>query len=151
MTPAAFKKGLARAWLELGFSKRGSSLRRDRADVSVRVAFEKGFGAQWFVVVGFWLHALGARATDRFERTHLYFRLERLVPDSRELVLTAGALDDPAQPAAYETLVERVRGDIGSRLAGLATEAGLREAWRASQLAKGLVCKEAREYLESSH
>src|SRR5262245_61714625 len=97
MNAANFKKGLSQALLGLGFKKVGKSLRRDQSDVSVLVSFAKAFGDQWYIAIGLWLHALGALATDRVEQTHMYFRLERLLPDLREMILTAGALDDPNQ------------------------------------------------------
>jgi hypothetical protein len=100
MNAANFKKGLSQVFLGLGCKTVGKSLRRDQSDVSVLVSFEKGFGDQWYITFGFWLNALGVLATDRVEQTHMYFRLERLLPNLRAMILTAGALDDPNQPAS---------------------------------------------------
>jgi hypothetical protein len=149
MNAATFKKGLSQALLGLGFKTAGRSLRSDQTDVSILVSFEKGFANQWFITVGFWLQALGPVATDRVERTHLYFRLERLLPEFREIVLSAGALDDPNQPAAYDSLKSMLATEGSSVMRGLGTEAGLRRALQSSRLSQGFVGKEARQFLEA--
>ena len=149
MNAFAFKAAIRRVLQDLGFRDLGKLLRRDQSGVSVLVAFEKGFEKQWFLSVGFWLHALGQVIPDRVEQTHLYLRLDRLLPASREAILTAGALDDPAQAEAYDRLLELLVQDFDVLLRDLGTDAGLRNAARASQLKQGLMRKEAREYLES--
>ncbi len=111
------------------------------------MAFEKGFGNQWFIIVGFWLYALGSELPERVEQTHLYFRLERLVPTLRETLLEAGALNEPNQPRAYELLCGLLVNDIDSTLRILGTVAGLRSALQEGRLTHGLVRKEARMYL----
>jgi hypothetical protein len=141
MNSANFKKGLSQALLGLGFKKVGKSLRKDQSDVSILVSFQKGFGAQWFINIGFWLHALGVLATDRVEQTHMYFRLEGL--------LTAGALDDPNQPASYDLLKAALASEGASMMQDLGTEAGLRRALQSSRLRQGLVRWEARQFLEA--
>jgi hypothetical protein len=90
MNAATFKQGVTRILLDRGFRSQRKSLRRDQPGVSILVSFEKGFGNQWFVNAGFWLLALGELTTDRVEQRHLYFRLERLLPESREVILAAG-------------------------------------------------------------
>jgi hypothetical protein len=149
MNTSTFKKGLSQTFLGLGFKVVGKSLRRDQSDVSILVSFEKGFQNQWFITVGFWLHILGALATDRVERTHLYFRLERLLPEFREVVLSAGDLDDPNQPASYDLLKTRLAAEGDTMMRSLGTEAGLRLALRSSRLSQGFIRKEVREFLEA--
>lgn len=149
MNALAFKKGLERVLLSIGFERTGKSLHRVGSGAATMVTFEKGFGSQWFINVGFWLYALGNEPPDRVEQTHLYFRLERLVPNFRERLLEAGALDEPNQPQAYEELCELLANDIDSALRVLGTEAGLRAALQEGRLTHGLVRKEARVYLEA--
>ena len=149
MNAAIFKKGLSRALLGLGFKTVGKSLRRDQSDVSILVSFQKGFGGQWYINIGFWLYALGALATDRVEQTHLYFRLERLLPELREMILTAGAPDDPNQSASYDLLKAALASEGATMMQDLGTEAGLRRALQSSRLNQGLVRKEARQFLEA--
>ena len=83
------------------------------------------------------------------ERTHLYFRLERLLPQFREVVLSAGDLDDPNQPAAYDLLKDTLATEGDATIQDLGTEAGLRRALKSSRLTHGLVRKEARKLLEA--
>jgi hypothetical protein len=148
MKALAFKKGLERVLLSIGFERAGKSFHRVGSGVATMVAFEKGFGNQWFIDVGFWLYALGSELPDRVEQTHLYFRLERLVPTLRETILEAGALTEPNQPQAHEKLCYLLVNDIDSTLRVLGTVAGLRSALQESRLTHGLVRKEARAYLD---
>ena len=150
MNALAFKKGLERVLLSAGFERTGKSLHRVGSGAATMVAFEKGFGNQWFVNVGFWLYALGSELPDRVAQTHLYFRLERLVPEFRETLLKAGALNEPDQPRAYEELRELLVNDIDSTLRVLGTVAGLRSALQEGRLTHGLVRKEARVYLATT-
>jgi hypothetical protein len=147
MKTTAFKRGLENAFLATGFRRAGKSLRRDSSEVAVIVEFEKGFGDQWFINAGFWIHSLGEPVPERVEGSHLYFRLERLVPDLRETILAAGALSDEAQEQAYRKLVDLLPDRVVSELEALATEHGLRAAITGGRLTDGLIRKEAREHL----
>lgn len=147
MNALAFKKGLERVLLSMGFERARKTFHRDGSGVATMVAFDKGFGNQWFINVGFWLYALGSELPERVEQTHLYFRLERLVPTFRETLLEAGALSEPNQPRAYSELCKALNSDIDSTLRILGTVVGLRTALHDGRLAYGLVRKEARMYL----
>jgi hypothetical protein len=147
MTTSSFRKGLERAWLAAGFHRAGKSYRRDGSTAATLLSAEKGFGSQWFISVGFWLMGLGADVPDRVERTHMYFRLERLFPEFRETILAAGALGEPEQPESFEQLLHLLAGPIDAALRALGTEEGLRAAINSDRLCQGLIRKEAREYL----
>src|SRR5512138_3281798 len=127
MDARTLQKKIERALRPVGFERAGRSLRRAGAGVTTLVGLEVGFGKQRFVNVGFWINALGP-APEAIEKTHLYFRLERLVPALRELVLAAGALDDPDQPRACEELCRLLPTQVDAALRGLATEDGRRSA-----------------------
>jgi hypothetical protein len=99
--------------------------------------------------VGFWLHALGTLETDHVERTHLYFRLERLFPEFQEVILCAGDLDDPNQPAAFDLLKATLATEGDGTIQNLGTEAGLRRALQSSRLNHGFVRQEARQFLDA--
>lgn len=147
MKATAFKRGLEDAFVAMGFRRSGRSLRRDASEVTVIVGVEKGFGDQWFVNVGFWIHSLGAPPPDRVESSHFYFRLERLFPDMRETILGAGALSDEEQEQKYHELVDLLADRVAPELEALTTEAGLREAMVRGRLRDGLMRKEARDHL----
>lgn len=150
MDASALKKGVERAFISKGFARCGKSLRRKGQKVETLIAFEKGFGSQWHINVGFWLNALGDVVPELVHKTHLYFRLERLFPAFREMILIAGAIDDVGQAEAYEELIHVIEGELDCSLNKLGTEDGLSSAMRDNQLSnKGLVTQEAREYLAS--
>ncbi len=147
MKIAEFKRGVETAFTSVGFEKAGGLMRRSTSDVAVMIGFEKGFGDQWFINVGFWLKTLGIPELNRIEMSHMNFRLDRLFPELREMILTAGALEDESQRNSYLNLIEAIHGAIGNRLIELDSEAALRAAFEAGHLADGLIRKEAREVL----
>jgi len=147
MKATAFKHGIEKALGSVGFLRTSNALRRECPNVTTLIGLQKGDGDQWFLNVGFWLSGIGGTVSDRVEHTHLYFRLERLFPQFRETILTAGALDAEEQLAAYRQLVELLGGEIARGLATFETEKGLREELRDGRLTHGLVRKEARDYL----
>lgn len=146
MTSKEFRARLEKALADIGYIKEGGSFRREGQGATALVALQYARGSQWFVNVGFWLHALGARTSDKVEKCHLYFRLERLVPDELETIRTAGGLDEAEQPVAFEKLLSLLRGQIGHVLESLCSEKALRSAigWMPG---RGLVRHEARTYL----
>lgn len=148
MTSASLRKSLTRAFCAAGFSRLGEVLRREGEAVTAVVAFNRGFGQQWFINVGFWLHALGPDAPAAVEKTHLYFRLDRLAAEWREIILAAGCLDDERQPDALSRLGELVVGEVNAILHSLTSVHGLKAALPALETS-GLVTRSARDYLAS--
>jgi hypothetical protein len=142
-----FKKGVFAALQQCEFVRLGNLLRASGQGASIFVGTEKGFGDQWFVSVGLCLDGLGVDLLDRLEQSHMYFRLERLFPQHRELILTAGQLDDPRQPAAYQAFLGLLAGEVANDLERLASERGVVEAYRLGRLTGGLITKAARERL----
>jgi hypothetical protein len=149
MNTRTFRSELERALLSIGFERAGKSLVRYDSKVWTLVGLEKGFGNQWSINIGFWLDALGGERPERVEQTHLYFRLERLVPEYHATITLAGALGEPDQPSAYEQLLRLLHGTIGSELRQLGSESGLRQVMAQGRLTQGLVRKEAREWLSA--
>lgn len=147
MNSIAFKKGVERALLPVGFERSGKLLRRHGLKVWTLVNTEQGLGNQWHINVGFWLGALSPICAMRVEQAHLYFRLERLFPEHYETIVLAGALGDQKQPTEFIKLIELLAGDIGARLLDLGTEEGLRAVMTTGGLECGLVRKEARLHL----
>lgn len=148
MSERAFNSRLERVLVSVGFERYGKALRRPNSHVWTLVSTQKGFGQQWHVNVGFWLEALGGECARQVERTHLYFRLERLFPEHHETIALAGALGDQKQPEAYGTFMLLLQGELDWGLRALATEEALSGAMRAGRLVQGLIRKEAREYLQ---
>ena len=144
---ASFKAGLREVLRSVGFSQVDQVLVRKSSEVAVLIGFQKNFGQQWFVNVGFWIFKLGSEMPTRVEDTHLYFRLERLFPSQREIILLAGDLKEEGQPAALEELKKVTLSTINKGLADLETLSGLETAMRANRLSHGLVKKEAQSCL----
>jgi hypothetical protein len=147
MDGRAFREGVETVLRPHGFARSGKVLARSDDDVSTLVRTAKGFGRQWHVDVGFWLEGLSGTRPDRVERCHLYYRLERLLADQHETIALAGALGEPGQEAAYGRLLEVLGDAAGRELRELGTEGGLRSAMADGRLDRGVVTREAREYL----
>lgn len=150
MNDKQFKKGIFMTLGEHGFTQQGNLMGISSEGAMVLVGVEKGFGDQWFINVGFCLDRIGADAPKRVEQSHMYFRLERLFPSHRELILAAGDLADPEQPDAYEVLLSHLSRDIADELRQLGSERGAIDAYRAGRFGGGLVTKFAREILSGS-
>jgi hypothetical protein len=147
MNERNFRAGIERALLLLGYTRTGKIFIRHGQGVWTLLSIEKGSNTQLVINVGFWIEALGGDHPSRVEQTHLYFRIERLVPAYHAIIALAFALREPEQPKAYEQFLLLLQTEIGPQLGKLCTEEGLREALASGQLAQGLVRKEAREWL----
>lgn len=150
MTPTTFKERVFSAFRDSGFSPRSGMVERESGFASVVVGVERGFGNQFFINVGFVLSALsGPSPVRRIQDAHLYFRLERLFPEYREQILTAGSLGETAQEEALDGLLQAVRTDISASLGVLQQAEGLAEAHKAGLLKGGLVHAAARDLLDA--
>lgn len=146
MTSSEFKKPITRALQAIGFVYGAGKFERQAPEVLALLAFQKGHG-QWFINVGFWLHALGAQPPSRIEAAHLYFRLDRLLPDLREHILWAGGMNEPGQQAAHDKLLDWIPTRVNEVLTRLQSVSALAEAFRKGELKYGLVRGEARRFL----
>jgi hypothetical protein len=144
---SSFKESVERIWSTIGFTATGKAFSRRHADLATLMEVERGFGRQHFIGVGFWLRSLGERLPDRISRAHLCCRLERLFPEFREIILTAGAIGEIEQPQMHEKLLDLLRGPIDRSLASLESLDGLRAALTAGRFNQCLVTKEVRKYL----
>ncbi|MEO5326528.1 hypothetical protein PV773_24760 [Mesorhizobium sp. CC13] len=150
MKQRRFRKSIEDSLLSVGFVKAGEVLRLDGEEISTLIGFGKGFGNQWFVSVGFWIHALGGQFPGMIEKSHMHFRMERLFPNLRETLLTSGDMSDNRQPDALDRLVSYIHGDIGVKIRELTSEAGLRRTMEAGDLSNaGLIRREAIRFFEA--
>lgn len=147
MQPNEFRKGIGEVLARHGFAEIHGGWTRSGADVSTLVGFEKGFGSQWYVSVGFWLQNLGAGPPAKVEQCHMYYRLERLLPDARDVLLAAGDFKCPEQAEAYPQLLALLENTVLPRLNDLEAEQGLRDGLMQGRLEYGLVTSAAREHL----
>jgi hypothetical protein len=144
---AILKKEIFGVLGRIGFHREGKSYRRHQDGATILVEMQKGFGRQHFINVGFWIDAMGTLATDKIELCHLYFRLERLVPEHRDVILAAGALGESDQEEGLQRLSSLLAEEIDEKLRKLGTDNGLRAAYKAAALQAGLLRQEARSYL----
>lgn len=150
MSTLSFKRAVEAALTHAGFFKSGNVWRFDGADVSLIVNLQKiEYSRQMFVNVGFWLKGLGANPPEKVELTHMYYRLERLCPEQREAILTAG--DEGAQGHEHRSheISAILANECFPKLQSLASLEAIRTRFIAGKLSGGLVQKEARQLLEA--
>ena len=147
MDRTALKKGLFVALLRQGFVRSRDLMRVSNDRIVTLVGVEKGFGEQLFINVGFWFIWAGIEEPGRVEHAHMYFRLERLFPQHREIILAAGDLGGVGQSEAYQRLAALISSEIATNVKRIGSEEGLVEAYRARRLEGGLVTKVAKEWL----
>lgn len=147
MNGLQFKKGIFSLLMRQGFSARGDLMILSSDSVSVVLGVSHGFGAQWFIDVGFMLLPLSRQVPARVEQSHMYFRLERLFPEHREAILKAGRLDDPDQKNVYDFFVGLLNGQIVSQLSSYTALQNLASAFNSGRFTGGLVTKDARQFL----
>jgi hypothetical protein len=124
-------------------------MRRSSEEVTILAGTERGFGRKSFVSVGIWLNALGL-PPDRCALCHISMRLERIFPEQRELILTAGDGGDPGQATALSALETLIEGDVDRMLRTVSTMDGLRAAIQSGRIGREWLTKDARSNLEVS-
>jgi hypothetical protein len=147
MNSLQFKKGIFSLLMRQGFAARGDLIVLSSDSVSIVLGVSHGFGAQWFIDVGFTLLPLSRQVPVRVEQSHMYFRLERLFPEHREAILKAGRLDDPEQENFYHCFVGLLDRQIVSQLGSYTTLQNLANAFNSGGFTGGLVTKGARQFL----
>ena len=108
-----------------------------------------------YINVGFWIRNLDPQGLSDFGRSekvadaHLHFRLERVCPESREVIVAASALDEAEQEQWYPQLIDLIRDTAAPSIRDLTSLPVLKRAFLLRLRDQGLVRKEAREYLSN--
>ncbi|CAO5682429.1 MAG: hypothetical protein HEEMFOPI_01670 [Holosporales bacterium] len=145
-----FQKGLYDVLSKKGFIRKGNLMRIFGDDVVVLIGLERSrFSQQLFVNIGIFLNKLDAEVPKKIEHTHMYFRLEGLFPQYRDIILTAGALDELEQYGAYQNFLDLLDRDIADVLKNLASEKSIVEAYYAGLSSLGLITKSAKNFILS--
>jgi hypothetical protein len=153
MTNKEFKNTIDRVLFFGGFKIVAKNYHYTGEVAVILVGLQKvEYNEQYFINVGFWLTAIGGDNIPlKIEKTHMYFRLERLFPDRRELIIRAGDLSAPEQPRASSLLSQMLADDFIPELISLSNSLdSLRCAYRNGILQSGLILREARELLHSN-
>ena len=144
-----FKKSVALPLEQAGFIKKGQSWYLDGKDALIVFNMEKidMFSNEQYVFnVGIWLKAFGIPLFPTYNNCHLYYRVERLLPEFRELILNGGALERSNTQLLSE-FVSFISSTLIPFLYGCTNEDNLRGMMSDNRLNMGFVRIEAREYL----
>lgn len=147
ITGAQFKKSIYDILKKKDFTKNNNLMCVLGEDAVVLVGVEKGFGNQWFINIGFCFRSLIQEIPSRIEHSHMYYRLERLFPEHREIILAGSDLDDPEHDMWHSKLLYLLSHEVADGLRNFASVKAITEAYQSDRLNMGLVRKEARDFL----
>lgn len=142
-----FKSGIFKLFKQKGFDRRGAVMMLSGSGVTALIGVDKGFGSQWFINVGFCFHRLGRNAVDKIEQADMYFRLERLFPRHRDVILGAGDFGELDQPDMYQMLLKFLEGEIVCDLKILCDEKEIFDAYGNGRFIQGMVSGGARDLM----
>jgi len=145
-----FKKSIGTVLKAAGFvKKRNASWYLNGPEVIVVLNLQKSAWSNLFYInVGFWLKPLGEAAYPLYYNCHLYYRVERLFPDDRELILFAGLLDE-ANNETHARLLEFFQKKLVPFLHECTRITILAELMKKGLLEDGLVLVGVKDYLLS--
>ena len=144
-----FKNTIAVLFGDAGFVKKGQSWCLDDEEILIVVNLEKidFFSKEQYVInVGFWLKAFGKIFFPPYHQCHLYYRVERLFPGQRELILQSCSLNN-SNAQLLENLRLFIENQLIPFLYECTKEENLRHLILDGALEGGFVRKEARMYL----
>lgn len=116
MDTKTFAKGVCSAFRASGFRQQGRLMVFTSSEVLAAISMQKSRTHQhMYINVGFWIRNLDPQGLSDFGRSekvadaHLHFRLERVCPESREVIVAASALDEAEQEQWYPQLIDLIR------------------------------------------
>ena len=130
-----------------GWEKRGQSAYSVGDHVGVVVNLQRSrMGEQHFINVGFWFRDREDPDRPKEHRCPVNRRLERVFPDSHELILTALDLEI-STPERLSALGRLLGEEVVPLLVSLCSREALAEALRTGQLGRGMTTVEAKTTL----
>jgi hypothetical protein len=144
----ALKKAIGDPLQQAGFVNRGQSWYLDGKDAMVVATLEsiRMPPGQYGINVGIWLKAFGEATLPAYNHCHLYYRLERLFPSQRDLVVSSCSLPN-SNPQMLSALSDFVRTEGSPFLEECTDVVKLREFMSRGLLKGGFVRAEARSFL----
>lgn len=142
-----FKKSVGGALEQAGFVKKGQSWYFEGEDALVLANLEKiDVFDEYVINIGIWLKAFGDTTFPAYNQCHLYYRVERLFPSQRELILASCSLLK-SDNQILANLSEFIKNQLVPFLKDCTDESKLKELMSEGVLKRGFVRKEARMFL----
>lgn len=145
-----FSSRVAKTLKEAGFIKEKKCYKLNLSESTLLIDIQFAHQCRYYMNVGFFIPSLGGRPPERVPSCHCYFRLERIFPEHRELILLAGDTEEGKQ-SDLDELVELLKVKIWPALLLIASSHDkLREAYRSARLTRGLITIAAREFFQKT-
>ncbi len=145
-----FRKKTAAILLLKGFKKKGSVFFHEGSILHTLISLQKSSNSDtYYVNVGLCIKDLAEDIPAKSELSHCHFRLERIFPEFREEILTAGdtsATDNSLTHDYYRLLNERLLPEL---LAVTSDKNRLLTAYRSGRFENGLLRPAARDFFQS--
>lgn len=132
-----------------GFLKKGVSWYLDGTDTIIVVNLESismYSPGQYAVNIGFWLKKLGNSSFPKYNHCHMYYRLERLFPESREEIIKGCSLSTGDAQSLID-LSNFIKNRLIPFLKECTLETKIKELFLTGVLNRGFMKFEVREYL----
>lgn len=146
MTGKMFTESIRNAFILSGFKPSGGTLffRGNVATVIIK-STKIPHADRHLIDVGFWLPEITKNMPLRPEKSQMYFRLDRIFPDRKHVILEGGDTTSSYQPQALAALSAEIVREIAPSLIELSNSyAALRIKFITDSGALGLITKEAR-------
>jgi len=143
-----FKKSISYSFEKSNlYTKKGQSWYLDGKDSTIVVNLQKSnFNEEYFMNIGIWLKALGIATFPSFNKCHLYFRLEKLFPEDRALILNSLSLER-TNSQLLDDFSQFIILKMIPFLQHCTEENQLIEFMKVGRFKNGIISKEAKDYL----
>lgn len=141
-----FQTRILRAFSGFGFRGSGRTRRYFGEEIDILINVQQAY-SNCFINVGFVIKAIDNDLRERVEKTHMYYRLERIFPDLRETIIAAGELKEDDSEEYRIELITLIKSDLAEKLCRLSILENLKLAFTTGNLENGLVTGNARLYL----
>lgn len=100
-----------------------------------------------FINVGFIIHAIDNIDTSKVEKSHLYFRLERIFPEYGDIITSASEYSEVDFDNKIISFINLIESVLARKLCDLTEFGTLKQAYSSGLFINGVVTPAARKYL----
>lgn len=141
------KEAVFEPFKQSGFTRKGQSWYFRGKDTIVVANLQKSdWGPQYYINIGFWLKDFGEESFPPYNQCHLYYRVERIFRDHRDLINHSCSLIE-SDNILIGSLSEFIEKELIPFLRNCTELEYLKKLMKEGRLEGGLVREEARMYL----
>lgn len=143
-----FQTRVLRAFSGFGFRGSGRTRRYFGEEIDILINVQQAY-SNCFINVGFVLKSINNDIPDRVEKTHLYYRLESIFPDLREIIIASGEMNEADSEEYTVKLIDLIKSGLAEKLCHLSILENMKSTFNSGKLENGLVRGSARLFLST--